>query len=437
MGITEKVASFVVRRHCLVFWASIIISLVLGVGGVALMITPGFGQGKIFADPGEYDWLVTGSLTVDQMDMVRLAREAAEVDDDGNFFNTTMLSEQAQSNHTTTFMYYWKESERDDEIFTPETLRQMCEVENVLLGTDGYGEVCFNNPETSFKTTVNGTECAVPRLSAVSLFYVPWESVAAAAAEAATTSPSAQRVAELYAGKPFSGGYTNMPLAASTSFWSAGAHTRDCVLLDAQYVAERAAWLYAVAQSGDVAARAIFGFYVSPDALDRQRTRNTRSQIPLGAPVANASGALVEPWKLLKHEEFAERVRERLFEYFGMETAFLRSPWRTPAETADLDVRFLSSVMINNEFNELMNSDFLMVIGSMAFVLIYICFHTGSFALGMLGMLMIILSLPCSIFFYVLFRVQYFAMIHILVSSPRFAPHLSSHALLKHQYQKK
>eukprot|EP00962_Isochrysis_galbana_P038414 scaffold13637_cov112-Isochrysis_galbana.AAC.1 len=55
-----------------------------------------------------------------------------------------------------------------------------------------------------------------------------------------------------------------------------------------------------------------------------------------------------------------------------------------------------------------------MVLGSMAFVLFYICFHTGSLALGLLGMLMIILSLPCSIFFYILFRVQYFAMIHIL-----------------------
>jgi len=416
MGVSGCVASFIVRRHCLVFWGAIVISLGLGTGGVLLMTTPGFGQGKIFADAGEYDWLVTGAVTVDQMDIVRLATEATDTGDRRARRLSVIqpLTEQAEANYTTTFMFYWKDTESTDDMFTPAALQQICQVENVLLSAHGYGDVCFNDPDASFKTEAAGQRCALPRLSAASLFYVPWESTVTAASEAGAMSASGRRMAELYGGMPLSGGYTNMPLASSTSFWSNGSHTRDCVLLDAQYVAERAQWLYEVAQLGDVAVRSAVGFYVAPGALSLNQTKNTRSMIPLGSPILDKDGVLVEPYKTGKHEAFAYAVRELLFDYFGMETGFMSSPWRKKAETADLEVRFLSTVMVSNEFNELMNSDFTMVIGSLFFVLLYMCFHTGSLSLGLLGMVMILLSLPLAIFFYILLRVQYFAMIHVL-----------------------
>jgi len=174
------------------------------------------------------------------------------------------------------------------------------------------------------------------------------------------------------------------------------------------HVAERAQWLYEVAQSGDVAVRSAIGFYVAPDALSLNQTKNTRSMIPLGSPVVDRDGATVEPYKAGKHEAFSNAVRERLFVYFGMVKGM--APWRKKAETADLEVRFLSPVMVSGEFDTLMNSDVTMVVGLLFFVIFYICFHTGSLGLGLIGMVMILLSLPLAIFC----SGSPFAMVHVL-----------------------
>ena len=62
-----------------------------------------------------------------------------------------------------------------------------------------------------------------------------------------------------------------------------------------------------------------------------------------------------------------------------------------------------------------MKTDFFMVIFSILFVLVYMCYHTGCLTLGCLGLLMILLSFPLALFLYVVvFRVRYFAMIHVL-----------------------
>ena len=44
MGLTDAAASFIVRRHCFVFWGAILVSLGFGVVGVMLMTAPGFGN---------------------------------------------------------------------------------------------------------------------------------------------------------------------------------------------------------------------------------------------------------------------------------------------------------------------------------------------------------------------------------------------------------
>ena len=89
---------------------------------------------------GEFDWLVTGAATVDQMDMVRLATEAVEMTDRRarrRLIAVQPLSEQAAANYTTTFMFHWRDSSSPAEMFTPAALQQICEVENVLLGAPG------------------------------------------------------------------------------------------------------------------------------------------------------------------------------------------------------------------------------------------------------------------------------------------------------------
>lgn len=49
MDFIERTAVFIARRHCLVFWVSLLLSLLFGFGGVALMLNKSFGQGIIFA----------------------------------------------------------------------------------------------------------------------------------------------------------------------------------------------------------------------------------------------------------------------------------------------------------------------------------------------------------------------------------------------------
>ena len=74
------------------------------------------------------------------------------------------------------FLYFAKDSTSD--VFTPPALQQMCEVENVVLGMGDYGSVCYNStsPSTSIYTTDgSGSNCSLPFLSAVSLFYTLFE----------------------------------------------------------------------------------------------------------------------------------------------------------------------------------------------------------------------------------------------------------------------
>ena len=95
-----------------------------------------------------------------------------------------------------------------------------------------------------------------------------------------------------------------------------------------------------------------------------------------------------------------------------MKKAFLSSAWRARATTADLQVRYSTGEWGSTEFGELVDEDFNMVMASILFVWSYIMFHTGAFALACLGMLMIILSLPVALFWYVtVANVPYFSQL--------------------------
>jgi hypothetical protein len=140
MGLVESYASLIVRRHCCVFWSTLVGSLLFGVAGGALLMLDGFGQGKLFAEESTYDWLVDGKPTVHQYDMVRLARAARPSEASGSAGGRTPLSQRATGNLTTTFMYRWRDG-RDADLFSPAALQQMCEVENEILRGEHYGEV--------------------------------------------------------------------------------------------------------------------------------------------------------------------------------------------------------------------------------------------------------------------------------------------------------
>ena len=172
-------ADFFARR----FWIFLLTPLLMMM--IAMFIA-GAGEvaagtrSEIWSPPTDYDWLVSSSPEVTQGDMVASALEkAANLDDVAGAIEggaSDERSEQASVLYSFSFLYYPKEDPAGPaDIFTAANLQQMCEVENVLFVSDGYGAHCFNSTgaadRSSNTTDGSGGECALPVMSAVSLFY--------------------------------------------------------------------------------------------------------------------------------------------------------------------------------------------------------------------------------------------------------------------------
>lgn len=441
MGCFDAIPKMIVRRHCAAFWTSLILSLILSALGGLLLIRRVGG----FSSPSNYDWLVASVDTVEQYDvnvLTNALRSGASrrlshhhhdnddddddlVEDDSNpsLRATRRLDEEtgpersryANGNATMTFIY---ETSDGTNIFTPERLRSICEAENVILGHPTYGEVCYDGsaPKT---TGADGRNCSLPRSSILRYFYVDWTPYVAADWASASTAAKVQ--AELYLGVAAdSGGYPSEP---TTAFTSTGTHNRTCSLLPAAYVTARANWLMnGAATRSDV--RSAMGSFLAPSALTEPSSAFTRSYIYLGEPVAGCAptkagcveGELKSAYEAGLDTYWADQSLASLFSYYGMSQYFLHSAFRDPAvlHNGGVRVRFSSSYWLGDEFGDIINGDFLMVAFSVVFVLIYMCIHMQSLALGLLGILMIILSLPMALFFYLIFGVEYFAQVHIL-----------------------
>ena len=131
---------FVVKHTCCAFWLSLSCTLLLcGVGIVwAGEDAKAKGQSGILSKQTGYDWTVTGALLMKQKDMVDSALGGRDRDE------LKAVAERTQEYHgrfSFQFLYYWKDGRQED-MWTADTLQQMCEVENVILSTPGYEKVC-------------------------------------------------------------------------------------------------------------------------------------------------------------------------------------------------------------------------------------------------------------------------------------------------------
>jgi len=385
----DAFTKFLVRRHCCAFWTFLLIPLLLSSLAILVLIRAGG-----ISEQSEYDWVVAEATTVKQADMVTSARGLSgttDEDDDDDESQSIAKSKKA-GQYAITFLYFWKEGTGGGgDMFAPAPLQEMCETENVVLGTAGYGTVCYFSGPSAPMTSVDGVNCSLPELSSVSLFYDSQPAVLAGLLQ------------------PPPGG-----LPSGLDMMQPQSHMRECTLLDADYVTDRAAQIYALGRMNN-ALRTLVGYFVSPDALTDDKTKNTRGMIDFGKPLL-IDGQLTDQAELETAQyAFVDAVKVTLLDHFDMEARFFFSAWRAPAYTTHLEVKFLSEPLIENEFSDMSNTDFLMAFASILFVFFYVSFHTGSFALGFFGMVMIILSIPMAMFFYfVVFRIQYFAMIHNL-----------------------
>ena len=279
-GTAARMARFIVRQHCTVFWLSLLCILLLGVSAIMVMREDSKtlrGSSSIMAERTVYDWTVDSDPQRDR-DMVESAQDTA-LPLTTELQNVPERSQPADDDTRLTIAYY---ARHVSSAWTPAALQQMCQIENVVLGTPGYDRVC----RTSTNATLNCTE---PTESVVSLFYP--------------------------------GSYN-------------GGGVRDCVLLDSADVAATAATLYSFGNSTDTAVSARFGFYMSRDTFSSEPpvTDATRSTFTFGAPLAGFDSAQDrEDEQLDLIDDFVLEVEARLFDHFNMKRTFFRSAYRTAA----------------------------------------------------------------------------------------------------------
>lgn len=147
-GFAAAYSRFVVRRTCCAFWLSLCCTLLLSAVGVAIALqdAQAKGQSSILSSATEYDWTVTGALLMKQQDMVDSALDGRDSLVDG-IKTVAERSEEYNLRFSFQMLYYWKDG-REEHMWTADALQQMCEVENVVLGTPGYEQVCSPMPLT-------------------------------------------------------------------------------------------------------------------------------------------------------------------------------------------------------------------------------------------------------------------------------------------------
>mmetsp|Transcript_47996 Transcript_47996/g.133968 ORF Transcript_47996/g.133968 Transcript_47996/m.133968 type:complete len:870 (+) Transcript_47996:864-3473(+) len=142
----------------------------------------------------------------------------------------------------------------------------------------------------------------------------------------------------------------------------------------------------------------------------------------VGSPLRGYTGASsVGDKQFYKIQEWMADVQEDLQGFFGMKAEGFQALAGQSvnlggvATKGGLDVNWFSIVMQNAEMMHTVANDTNMAVFSMLFVWFWIVMHTGSFLIGSLGMLQIVLSLPVSLFIYrVIFRIWFFDTLQTL-----------------------
>mmetsp|Transcript_19213 Transcript_19213/g.67820 ORF Transcript_19213/g.67820 Transcript_19213/m.67820 type:complete len:1060 (-) Transcript_19213:922-4101(-) len=337
----------------------VVLALVAGCG-----LAPFLGMSESTA----YDWTVTNSVQSERQDAFDAAIKVATDGGGASGSAEQQVAERTEVVDGTTFVY---EALAGGDVFTPVTVQQMCEVENIILGHPRYTDFCLLAP--------GGAGCAPAMLSVVSQFY---------------------------------------PISSQmTGGEGDGAVARDCTLLsDADF---EAAYDQLMARVEAPATRLQAGFFVAADTLAVGFSTRARSMIFLGGPLKGFTSTEdpAREQRALYRGEFWTDVEQQLFAYFSMEgVPLLESPYRDAANTADLNVRYINGAFGSFTMNRIVNGDLAWTVGAIVFVLLYIGIHTGSALIAVASILQIVLSLPCAFFLYgTIFRIPYVSQIQVLV----------------------
>uniref|UniRef100_A0A7S3PQM2 SSD domain-containing protein n=1 Tax=Aplanochytrium stocchinoi TaxID=215587 RepID=A0A7S3PQM2_9STRA len=305
-----------------------------------------------FTVSAAYEFLQGDADFADPNQPATLAFDAVELSRE--LFDIAAEESEEESNHFegVSFGYEWKDG-RSENIFTPKNLQTICTIEQIMFAQSAYGfDLC--DPRN-----INTTQTCV-------------------------TSFTEEGVDTSIAGNFY-------------RFENASFNFEDCHLLADEVVGNYSDLIYtSLSLSDSSPAR----FFVN----SKTKSTITRSTLLLSHPVEKTA------------EEKLLDMEQDYFDFFGMEATLFRSVYRNPATLGDIKMSFFNIVLLENEFERMLPSDFIMAFGSMTFVAVWMGIYTKSLFLTVCCTGYILFSIPVSLFMYkVVFRILYFDFIHVLV----------------------
>lgn len=397
-------------RYLFVFYVALVV-------GIAAWMVGGYGLFVRNSPAGVYDWNIAESEQSQFADALRNARNERDTfSSDGDDDDNEVKAREKKWRDWLIVYQHLDPTAGNASIFTPETLLEMCLIENLLLNDRDYGKYCFKGSSSiGFTEDDDKRECAKQDLSILSLYYVPWRSLSSEEeAYFSTASKSEKAFAQIYSGLPTI--YDRPPDAPDDEDDIYDGHARKCGKLSEAYVEARTEQLIDLVDYTDDA-RSILGFFFSKTVEENDTSELTRSSVhAVGTPLEGYTS--VEDRQAEQLEElrpYYERLEQRFWDYFGMVNTNIRSGYRDPARTENLNIRYFPPWAPNFEFDRIVNNDLLWVSGSLLFVLFYISIYTTSAWLGVMGMFQIFMSLPLAFLPYrVIGGIEYFQQLHTL-----------------------
>lgn len=297
-----------------------------------------------------------------------------------NLYLSGFLEDQNTSRSSFTFVF---DTVDGTEIFTPENLQIICEVEEMIYEEATDFVSCL--PDESELTCVTQRSSSPPGTSIASIFYAYNQSD-----PSTLWSP---------AGVPFP-----FPHISNVPLGTLGFNASSCDLLPQSTVDAVTALLESGLTVSPTTLQ-LYGFFLEKDTSTLGFSIATRSVLSLSVPEEGSE----------KLESVAARIEKKLFSYFGMEAGFLRSVYRSEARRGNVKALFFEPSLISTEFSTMIFTDFFMIFGSFIFVFVWMFVYTRSLVVAIPCVLGIFASVPVAMFFYkVVFRIEYFDFIHIL-----------------------
>jgi len=339
---------FVVARRALAFCLVTGFYVALAGAGVALgCLTP--------SPEYQYEWVIDDTRSTRNMDMRLAAINAVDT------LSTGDLHARKQPYN---MLATWVEYAGSNDIFTPETLQQICEMEATFYRPAEYQDVCVLDDDG---------QCAIPPLSIVGQFY----------------------------------GHSWLARLVHNG-------TGDCHLLEPSAV--EATWSSMVtAANATSEGSSKYGMFIEKGGVAAGATSKTRSWLSVGQPLAGFASTRDQTERQEKiYLAYFEAVERDLWDHFGVESTFFQSAYLAPWRRGGVDFRFVTWLVRRLELGRMQMMDSLFMLCTIVFVSLLIRLHTGLSAYACAAMAQILMSIPVTAFVYrILFRIEYFGLLHL------------------------